>query len=182
MVIQQTLPASCPGGPAVEVISKLRIDSGNAEFRQLTVAPLVNRQRERVRQEEGVMSKRLVVPMLLLVGLISPYEIVRGQATSTIRSCRLPENGIEETYTASIFVACVPKANQCAQVAAQSFKAPPNVRFIKGFADPFLRPWGPDGVPNRCDPRGNADVPCWAATELSVYKRAPNKKCQSDSD
>ena len=128
------------------------------------------------------MLKKFVLAMVLSIVLISPREALRGQPTQTVHSCRLPENGIEATYTASIFVACVPKANQCAQFAAQSFKAPPDVRFIKGFADPFLQPWGPDGAANRCDPHGNTDVPCWAATELTVYKRAPNKKCASDSD
>src|SRR6266704_3169046 len=93
--------------------------------------------------------------------LISPWQKHAGaQNHSGLHTCRHPDNGIEDTYTASIFVACVPKANQCAATAAQSFKAPPNVHFIKGFPDPFLRPWDANGNPNRCDPAGSANVPC----------------------
>jgi hypothetical protein len=106
----------------------------------------------------------------------------RGQSVAGVHICRHPDNGVEQVYTASVFVACVSKANQCTQTAAQTFKAPANVRFIKGYADPFVRPWDANGTPNRCDPKGNADVPCWAQTEIIVYKRAANKKCKCDSD
>ncbi len=45
-----------------------------------------------------------------------------------------------------------------------------------------LRPWNSNGTPDRCGPRGNADVPCWAQSELLVYKQAPNPKCLCDSE
>jgi hypothetical protein len=125
-------------------------------------------------------------PVYSLVGMIAILlccsQAGGGQNEAQVHVCRHPDNGIEQTYTASVFVDCVPKANQCAQIAAQSFKPLANVRFIKGFADPFLRPWDANGNPNRCDPQGNANVPCWAQTEIVVYKRAANKKCKCDSD
>jgi hypothetical protein len=120
--------------------------------------------------------------LVIVSASVYTFRTVGAQNSSGVHVCRHPDNGVEYTYTASMFVDCVPKANQCAQTATQAFKAPPNTRFIKGFPDPFLRPWDSNGNPNRCDPTGNANVPCWAATELVVYKRAPNKKCLCDSD
>ncbi len=128
------------------------------------------------------MRSCLLFVLALWIVLSTSEHVARAQLTATIHSCRHPDNGVEETYPVSVFVACVPKANQCAQIAAQSFKAPPNIRFIKGYADPFVRPWDSSGAANRCDASGNANVPCWAESELVVYKRAPNKKCLCDSD
>ena len=132
--------------------------------------------------QEIAMKKILVVGLGFSLILATFSQRTRAQRTSGVHICRHPDNGIEETYTVSVFVACVPKANQCAQFATQPFKGPPNVRFIKGYPDPFVRPWDSNGVANRCDPNGNANVPCWAASELVVFKRAPNKKCLCDSD
>jgi hypothetical protein len=128
-----------------------------------------------------ILASAVVLMMLPVAGNVGIPSIL-AQTSPLIHTCRHSDNGVEATYTISVFVACTPKAAQCAQFAAQSFKAPPNVHFIKGFADPLLRPWDSSGVPNRCDPKGNADVPCWAQSELVVYKRAPNPKCLCDSD
>jgi hypothetical protein len=127
------------------------------------------------------MRKAVIAALVLAVMLMAPRVNKIDAAPLEIHTCRHPDNGVETTHTVSLFVACVPKAQQCSQ-AAQSFKAPKDVRVIKGFPDPFLRPWDASGNPNRCDPKGNTDVPCWAASELVVYKRAPNKKCLCDSD
>jgi len=103
----------------------------------------------------------------ILTMLISPNRLRIAQSASPVHSCRLPDNGIETTHTVAFFVSCVPKAQQCAQ-AAQSFTPPKDARVIKGFPGTFLRPWDGNGNANRCDPNGNADVPCWAASELYV--------------
>jgi len=134
-----------------------------------------------MRKGSSVWAFGLIMFVMLAIAF-APRQKVRAEPAPAIHTCRHPDNGVEATYTTSVFVACTPKASQCAQFAAQSFKAPPSVRFIKGFADPFLRPWDSNGVQNRCDPKGNADVPCWAQSELVVYKRAPNPKCLCDSE
>jgi hypothetical protein len=124
--------------------------------------------------------------LICMVGLISVGVAIlqqqprKGQPAAVMHSCRHPDNGIEATYTTQVFVACTTRASPCAQ-AAQSFKAPPNVHIIKGFVS-FTLPWDSNGVFNRCDPKGNANVPCWAQSELYVYKKAPNPKCLCDSD
>ncbi len=92
------------------------------------------------------MRSCLLFVLALWIVLSTSEHVARAQLTATIHSCRHPDNGVEETYPVSVFVACVPKANQCAQIAAQSFKAPPNIRFIKGYADPFVRPWDSSGA------------------------------------
>lgn len=127
------------------------------------------------------MRKVVAIGVVVSIFLVAPSRDRVAASSAEMHSCRLPENGIEATYTVALFVSCVPKAQQCAQ-AVQSFTPPKNLRVIKGFPHPFLRPWDSNGNPNRCDPKGNTDVPCWAASEQVVYKRAPNKKCLSDSD
>lgn len=123
------------------------------------------------------------VAILTIVGRESrrPALAHIAQSASTIHTCRHPDNGIEATHTVALFVACVKRGQDCNQMA-HSLAAPPNVRVIKGFLNPFMRPWDSNGNSNRCDPQGNTDSPCWAAAELVVYRRAPNPKCLCDSD
>lgn len=133
--------------------------------------------------------QRLPVLCLVAVGvLLASHRLSTDaglrqptQTPSTIHTCRHPDNGVETTHTVALFVACRKPGQDCNQMA-HAVVVPANVHIIKGFLNPFMRPWDSNGTPNRCDPNGNADSPCWAAAELVVYKRAPNPKCLCDSD
>ena len=91
--------------------------------------------------------------------------------------CRHPSNGVERTIATTVFVVCKKRGQDCNAMAAQQ-EYPGNIKFIKGFENPFMRPFDANGRPNACDPIGNADTPCWALTQLEIYKLAPNPKCE----
>lgn len=128
------------------------------------------------------MKRSFVLTIVLLSFLTVRTPPEAGALGDQTAICRHPDNGVESTQTTALFVACIPKGQRNCDQLAHELKVPASIHVIKGFLDPFLRPWNSSGNPNRCDPQGNSDTPCWAAAEMAVYRRAANPKCAFDSE